>query len=507
MKETRTEKSIKNVVTGLIYKFIGILFPFLIRTAIIHKLGSEYLGLNSLFTSILQVLSLSELGIGTAMVYSMYKPMAENDTSTICSMLTIYKKIYRIIGCIILIVGLVLLPFLEYFINGDYPQDINIYLIYLIYLFNTVITYFLFSYKKSILDALQKVSIENFINTITTTIMYILQLIALYFLENYYIYILFLPLSTIVLNLIRNIIITKKYPQYVCKGSIENGFIKDLYNKVKALIGHKIGSTVLWFSDSIVISSVLGLNTLAIYSNYYYIMNAIIGVMAIVYNSVLASIGNSLVTENIEKNHKDFMMFTFGNCWLVGLCSVCLLCLYQPFMKLWMGTDMMFEFPIVILFVVYFYSWLFSKIGNTYENAAGMWQLDFYKPYVSAILNLVLNIVLVKIIGIAGVLISTIISSVIVEATWETFILYKYLFKRSPKDYIIKVIKYILVTIITCIITYYVCTLIHLGDLLSLIIKAIICLIIPNIIFTLIYFRTEEFKNTINKIKNILHLN
>lgn len=507
MEETRTEKSIKNVVTGIIYKIVGILFPFLIRTVMIQKLGSEYLGLNSLFTSILQVLSLSELGIGTAMVYSMYKPMAENNTSRICSLLSVYRKLYRIIGCIILIIGLILLPFLEYFISGDYPQDINIYLIYLIYLFNTVISYFLFAYKKSILDALQKVSIENLINTITTAIMYILQLVTLYFTKNYYIYILFLPISTIALNVIRNIIIVKKYPQYICKGDIEKGFIKDLYSNIKALIGHKIGSTVLWFSDSIVISSFLGLNILAIYSNYYYIMNAIIGVMAIIYNSILASIGNSLVTESTEKNHRDFMMFTFGNCWLVGVCSVCLLCLYQPFMKLWMGTDMMFDFHIVILFVVYFYSWLFSKIGNTYENAAGMWKLDFYKPYVSAITNLVLNIVLVNIIGISGVLISTIISSVIVEATWETFVLYKYLFKRSPKEYIIKLIKYTLVIVIACIITYYICTLIHFGDLLSLILKTIICLIVPNIIFTIIYYRTEEFRNTVNKIKNILHIN
>lgn len=503
MEESRTKKSVKNISTGILYKMIGIFLPFLIRTIMIKKLGAEYLGLNSLFTSILQVLSLSELGIGSAMVYEMYKPIADNDTKRVCALLTLYRKFYTLIGIVILVLGLILLPFIHNFINGGYPEDINIYLLYAIYLFNTVISYLLFAYKKSILDALQKSSIENTINIFISLGMYICQIIALLCTKNYYVYIIFLPLSTIALNIVRNIIVKKYFPQYICNGKVEKEVVKELLNKVKALIGHKIGSNVVWFSDSIIISAFLGLNILAIYSNYYYIMNAIIGLMAIVYNSILASIGNSLITENMDKNHKDFLTFSFANCWLTGWCSVCLLCLYQPFMKIWMGESMMFPFGIVICFVIYFYSWLFSKIGNTYENAAGLWREDFYKPYISSAVNLVLNIVLVNIIGITGVLISTIIASVFVEAVCETRVLYKNLFKRSSKEYILKMILYTIITIGVCTITYFLCGFINLGDISNLILKGLICLIVPNIIFWLLYHRTTEFRELKNKIIKI----
>lgn len=499
MNESRTKKSVKNMITGIGNKIVGILFPFLIRTVMIKRLGAEYLGLNTLFTSILHVLSLSELGIGSAMVYSMYRPMAENDTPKICALLTLYKRFYSIVGKIILLLGLVLLPFLKYFIKGSYPTDINIYILYLIYLFNTVISYFLFSYKKSILDAMQKASIENIIHTIISIAMYIIQLVALWFTKNYYVYIIFLPISTVALNIIRNVIITRKFPQYVCEGEVEQNVKTEIYGKMKALIGHKIGSTVLWFADSIVISSFLGLNILAIYSNYYYIMNAIIGILAIVYNSILASIGNSLVTENIDKNYKDFITFTFANNWIVGFCAICLLCLYQPFMKVWMGTDMMFSNATTILFVCYFYFWLFNKIGNTYKNAAGMWKEDFWKPYVSSIVNLVLNIVLVQIIGIEGVLISTIFASVVIETPWETWVLYKILFKRSAKEYVCKLVLYLIVTILAGIITYLLCSFINLQPVIEIVAKVLICTIIPNIVFLVCYFKSNEFKRLTNK--------
>ena len=505
MGESRTNKSIKNIATGIIYKLVGIFLPFLIRTVMIKKLGAEYLGLSSLFTSILQVLSLSELGIGNAMVYSMYKPMAENDTDRICALLTLYRKFYSIIGSVILILGMLLAPFLKYFISGTYPSDINIYVLYFIYLFNTVISYFLFAYKKSILDAMQKVSIENTIQTAVTASMYILQIIVICITKNYYAYIILLPFSTLIINVFRNAIIKKKYPEFVCRGTIEKEFVLELYKKIRALIGHKIGSSVIWFADSIVISAFLGLNTLAIYSNYYYIMNAIIGILAVVYNAILASIGNSLVTENIDKNHNDFMIFTFGNNWLVGWGSVCLLCLYQPFMEIWMGRDMMFPFSIVIIFTVYFYSWMFNKIGNTYKNAAGMWREDFWKPYVSSVVNLILNIILVNTIGISGVLISTIVATVFIETPWETYVLYKYMFKRNVFSYIKQLCSGVVVTILSMIVTYSICSMIFLENIvLVFIIRMIICFIVPNIIYILCFCRTKEFSLVICKVKSIL---
>ena len=500
MSESRTQKSIKNISTGLLFKLVGIFCPFLIRTLMIQKLGSEYLGLSQLFTSILQVLSLTELGIGNAMVYAMYKPIAEKNDEQVCALLNLYRKLYRIIGIIILIIGLALMPFLKFLISGGYPSDINLYLLYVIYLTNTVLSYFLFAYKKSLLDAQQKISIDNIINSAVSFGMYLCQIIALYITANYYVYIIFLPISTLVLNLVRGYIVSKKYPQYICTGSISKEQTKELYSKVKALIGNKIGSIVIWFSDSIVISAFLGLNTLAVYSNYYYIMNAIIGLMAVVYNSVLASIGNSLVLESKEKNLKDFQTLNMMNAWVVGWCAICLLCLYQPFMKVWMGDELMLSTPRVILFVCYFYFWLFNKIGNAYINAAGLWREEFWKPYVSSAINLVLNIALVQIIGLAGVLISTIFASVFIETTWEGYILFKYYFNISPKHYFVRLMRDAFVAAIFSVVTYVLCFYIKVEGLAALFIRGMICLVVGNLFYLIVYCRTPEFK----RVKSIV---
>lgn len=507
MENSRTSKSLKNVFTGIIYKSIGILFPFIIRTVMIKKLGSEYLGLNSLFTSILQMLSLSELGIGNAMVYSMYKPIAENDTKSVCSLLSLYRKWYRMIGSIILTLGIAILPFLDLFIKGSHPADINLYVLYLIYLFNTVISYFLFAYKKSILDATQNVGVENMLQAIFTLVMYSIQILVLIFIRNYYAYIIFLPVTTIFINIFRHVVVSKMYPQYICSGTVEKEFIVELKTKIKALIGHKIGNNVIWFSDSIIISAFLGLHTLAIYSNYYYIMNAIIGVLAIVYNSILASVGNSLVTENVEKNYNDFKRLNFANTWVVTWCTICLLCLYQPFMKLWMGKKLMFDFSIVVVFTIYFYTWMFNKIANTYLNAAGLWEHAFWKPYVSSAVNLILNIILVNIVGISGVLLSTIIASTFIETPWESSVIHKYLFHKKSSAYYIELLKGVLYTIVCGVLTIGLCSLIKYNNvILILILRLIICIVVPNLIYLLCFHRSKEFKFYVHKINRILNI-
>lgn len=210
----RTKKSLENIIFGMINRFVLMIFPFIVKTILIKQLGAEYLGLNNLFSSILQVLSLSELGVGTAMVYSMYKPMAENDKPTLCALLNLYHKFYTVIGFIILGLGIIILPFLDKLISGSYPKDINLYVLYLIYLINTVLSYFLFAYKKSLLEASQQNSIESKINTVASVLMYICQIFALILTKNYYVFAIFLPLSTLFINLMRNILVSKMISGY-----------------------------------------------------------------------------------------------------------------------------------------------------------------------------------------------------------------------------------------------------------------------------------------------------
>lgn len=501
---SRTVKSMKNIVFGLIFKIVGMVFPFIIRTVMIQKLGVEYLGLNSLFTSILMVLSLSELGIGSALVFNMYKPIANNDTERVCVLLKVYKNVYRCIGLIITVIGLVLMPLLPHMISGNCPSDINIYILYLIYLVNTVLSYFMFAYKKSILEANQLNGYNSMLETITTFSMYVFQIIVLILFRNYYAYIIFLPVSTLALNIIRSYFVDKKFPEYSCRGEIEKGFLKKLYKKVKALLGHKLGSTILSAADSIVISAILGLEILAIYGNYYQIINALIGVVTILYTAITASVGNSLIKSTENQIYKNFNVLTFANNWIVSWFSICLLCLFQPFMKVWMGENLMFEMNVVILFVIYFYSWLFRKIGLTYKDAAGMWEEDFWKPYVGIIVNVVANIMLCKIIGVSGALLSTIIIMLFIYFPWETRVLFKNLFKKSSKEYYLKMFGYALCTFITGVVTFELCRVVNRIGIAELIIKAIICTLIPNVLFVLFYFRKEEFIDIKKRILGLL---
>jgi len=503
--ESRTKRSIKNVLSGIMLKFVALLFPFIIKTVMINVLGVRYLGLNSLFTSILMVLSLSELGIGTALVYNMYKPIANGDTEKVCALLKTYRDVYRVIGIIIAVIGIALMPFLQILVKGECPEDINIYVLYSIYLFNTVISYFLFAYKKSLWEASQLNGRNNILETITTSFMYIMQVVVLLLYKNYYVYIIFLPVSTLLLNLLRSYFVDKDFPEYRCRGSVEKGVIRQLYKKVKALLGHKIGSTVIVSADSIVISSMLGLEILAIYSNYYQIINALIGVVTIFYNSITASVGNLLIKADVDEKLKNFNVLNFINNWIVGWFSICLLCLFQPFMKIWMGENLMFNFPIVILFVIYFYSWLFRRIGLTYKDAAGMWEEDFWKPYIGVIINIISNIILCHYIGVSGAIISTIIIMLFIYFPWETKVVFGKIFKQSPKKYYLKMLIYAIVTIFIGIITYLACSLINGSSIIVLAVKAIICGILPNIAFICIYHRTEEYQNMKKRVINMIN--
>ena len=503
----RIRNATRNIIFGLINKIIVLIFPFIIRTFIIKTLGSDYLGLNSLFTSILQVLNLAELGFSSAIVYSMYKPIAEKNTKTICALMNLYKKIYRIIGIIIIVLGMLLLPFLKIFINGTYPSNTNIYVLYLIYLFNTGITYFLFAYKSALLTAHQRNDITSNVQTITYMLQYIVQIIILIKLKDYYLFVIVQIFITIINNIAIAIIANKKYPLYQCNGEVELKIKNEIKKRVTGLIINKICHTTRNSLDSIFISAFLGLKMVSIYSNYYSIMNAVVGIMLIINTSIIAGIGNSIVTETIEKNYNDMNKFNYIYMWIAGWCTICLACLFQPFMKLWMGEEYMFPYQIVILFCIYFYSLKMGDIRCAYSDAKGLWYENKYRAIVESIANIILNAILGKIFGVYGIIIGTLISLLIINFGYGTQILFKnYFVNQKISDYFKRHGIYAIVTFIICLITFYLCSIIKLNGIIELIVKFIICVIIPNILYFIIYHKTKIFKESLNLIKKILIL-
>ena len=500
----RTKNSVRNFIWGMVNKFVSLFLPFLIRVVIINVLGRDYLGLNNLFTSILHVLNLAELGIGSAMVYSMYKPIAEGDGEAICALLGLYKTIYRIIGLIVLGVGAILIPFLPFLIKGD-VQHINVTALYLIFLVDTVVSYLLYAYKNSLLMAHQRTDVSSNIGTVIHLLLNIVQVILLVIFKDYYVYIIVKPVFTIFNNLVVNWVTQRMYPEYEPKGSVPAEKKREIFARVKALTGHKIGTTVISSADSLVISAFLGLGVLAIYSNYYYIIFFIVSLTSIFFNGMLAGIGNSLVVENPEKNYTLFENINFLLSWLVAWCTTCLLCLFQPFMELWMGQDMMLSTSSLIWIVIYYYSWQFRTTGLYFKDAAGMWQADFWKPYVSSLFNVVVNILLVIWIGINGVFISTIVCMVCINFPWETRVLFRDLFKRSMGRYLLHELMGLIKTCLMCALTLFLCRLLPWErGFVCIAVRASICLVVPNILFIVLSFRSKEFSYFVQKVKNVI---
>lgn len=506
MNNGRLRNSIRSTAAGAAYKIVSMVFPFITRTIIIKELGMDYVGLNGLFSSILSVLSISELGFGSAMVYSMYKPIAEGDTDKVCALLKQFRKFYTYIGTFILVVGLCLLPFLEHFIKGTHPADINLRVLYLLFLFNSVISYFIFSYKGSLLSANQREDINSKVLMACNIVMYISQIIVLFLVKNYMIYVMIMPIMTIANNIARSIVVNKLYPQYKCRGELEKSELKTIYKNVGALVGHRISGTIILSSDNIVISSVLGLTAVACYDNYYYIINALVGFFMIYFNAIRPSIGNSIVTESVEKNYKDFRKITAITAWVAGWCSICMLCLFQPFITIWAGKDYLLSMFTVILFCIYFYEWKLIDVFVVYRDAAGMWWSDKFRPFIVASVNLIGNITLVSIMGLDGVVLSTLSSSVLISFPWVLRMLFKEYFKRNLRKYLIFIVQISLTVFVTAGISYYITSLVTNEGIDSFIIKLGICAILPNLVFLLTIGRIRELRELWKQLAHIMKL-
>ena len=503
-KLERTKNTFRNIVFGVILRAYQLVVPFFIRTAMLYFIGIQYLGLNSLFTSVLQVLNLAELGVGSAMIYCMYKPIAQDDTKTICALMKLYRAYYRIIGLVIAVIGSILLPFIPYLISGDVPSDINVYILYALNLSATVLSYWLFAYKNSILIAFQRNDISMKVSLVTSTIQYALQLLVLWLFKSYYLFVAVLLLTQIATNIITAFVADTLYPDYRPEGDVDKASIQIINKRIKDLFTSKIGMVIYDSADTIVISAFMGLSVLAEYQNYFYVLTAINGFINVIFSACTAGVGNSLLVESKEKNYNDFNKLTFIICWTAGFCSVCLLCLYQPFMELWVGKELMLPFSLVCCFVVYFFLKQINSLFTLYKDASGIWHEDRFRPLLAALTNLILNLISVRFIGLYGILLSTILAILCVGIPWILHNLFHIIFEpHHLKPYLKKMTLYFFVTALIVIITYQMVVHINMGLIPTLVIRSAVCLIVPNTIYFLIFRKTDEFKQSVLLFRNI----
>ena len=493
MKFNRTQNSTRAFLFGVLYKLITILGPFVTRTIIIYQLGSKYLGLSSLFTSVLSILSISELGIGSAVTFCLYKPVADDDKDTIRALLSLLKIFYRRIGYTIIGIGLLLMPILHKITSGDCPPDINMYILYLIYLLNAASSYLGFAYKGVLLNVYQRGDVLNKIESIAEVLKYIFQIGILLIFKDYYLFAAMLLLSTVIVTVFTQIASKSLYPDLFPKGEILSETKKIIKNKVIYLSAHSIAGTLTNSVDNIVISSAIGLTAIALYGNYSYITSSILSIILIVYKALTPVIGNVLYTESKEQNLKLFCSLQFFCFWIITWCCVCLLCLFQPFMIIWVGEGSLLKINVVIMITLYFYSNATRQLYGTYVGAAGLWNKTLPRQIISAVANLVLDIALVKKFGIGGIVFASFISNFFISLPLDVLVTYKDVLHAGILDGYIKLLKRTILAGIICIIVYFICLQIQLAGILLLLIRGIICIFLPNLIIFLLYYKTEEF--------------
>ena len=508
MKLKKSKNAILSSGIGLVAKVYKLIIPFVIRTIFIYTLGSEYLGLNSLFTSIIQVLNVSELGIGTALVFSMYRPIAENDKEKLCALMRLYKIYYRIIGIIVLIMGLIVLPFLPYLITGDIPSDVNLYIIYCLNLGTTVFSYWLFGYRNSLFDAYQKTYYVSATTIIIETIKFILEIIALVFLKNYYYYLIISLFAQILNNIFIAVVSLKVFPDLKPLGVLSKVERKQINKRVLDMSFTKIGEVINNSVDSIVISAVLGLTTLSIYQNYYLIISSLIAIFNIFYQSVVGGIGNSLITDSIQKNYLDFKKVVYILNFLFCFSCCCLLSLYQPFMNIWVNDNsLILDNSFVFLFVIYFFVYEQGKILEIYRNASGNRHKDRFRPLIAASINLLFNFILVQFIGLYGIILSTLISLVFVNVPWLFVRLFSDVFDRKQAiDYLKADGKYLTIIILSCGLSYLSFAFVNFNnDFGNFFYRLALSTLISSFVFIIFTFWQDEFKYFKNLLVKLIN--
>lgn len=501
----RTENSIKNIIMNFLYNLLNYGLRFASRIIFVKTLAEIYLGINGLLSNVLGILALTELGIGTAIGYSLYEPLAKNDTNKVRSLMQFYKKAYRIIALVVLFLGLVILPFLPFLIK-DTTGINNLNIIYLIFLLNMVIGY-LFSYKRTLITSDQKkykiVPFTMAFNIITS----VFQIIVLLIFKNYIIYLLVQSICTILENVIINRYIDKQYPYLNSKEEIkpiDKEELTTIKTKIKALLLHKIGSYTLTSTDNLIISKIVGIIAVGVYSNYSLIVSMIASFIYLLISNVTSSLGNLIASENPKKRLRVFNEMNFICFVMYGISSICLINLFNPFIELVFGEKFLLSTSAVIIIVINHYLTGMNNVPISIQTAAGLYEKDKYIPLIQSIINLVISIYLGMKLGLVGVFIGTAVSTLL-PLIVKPYIIYKYVFKEKLNLYLKEFTVQTIIVILSFILSSELINYLSISNIyLNIIVRLLISLIIPAIMIFIIYHNKESYQDAFSRIKNIV---
>lgn len=497
----RTKASALNLIAAWMGQLLALVVQFVSRSFFVHYLSAEYLGLSGLFSNILSMLCLAELGIGSAMTYSLYKPLAQKNVEAVKSLMRLYRNTYRIIGAVILVLGIITIPIYPLFIS-EIPDIPQLDLIYFMFVFNTGVSYF-YSYKRSLIVCDQRRYIESIVHYGCYFGYNVLQIVVLITTQNY---ILFL-MCQIIATILENLILAKKadelYPYLKEKtvSSIAPKELAEIKRNVGATMFHKIGGVVVNGTDNILISKFVGLVVTGLYSNYFILVTAVNTIFSQIFTAITASVGNLNASEGKEKVTDIFNKTFFLNFWVYGFCTVCLFTLLQPFILLWLGESFLLDDLTVAIIVLNFYLTGMRRAVLSFRDATGTYYYDRYKPLAESIINLIMSLVLVQFLGIAGVFLGTTISTVSTCLWIEPYVLYKHILKTPLYVYFKKYAIYTIAVVFSTVIVSSLAELLQGNIYFVFAMKCVLCALVPNIIFFVIFHNTAEFKYFISLVK------
>ena len=505
---TRTNAVIKNSFWGLVSKVINMFLNFVSRTVFIYFLGVTYLGINGLYSEILAMLSLTELGFGTALIVALYKPVADNDREKIIQLLDFYKRAYRVIALVVAGIGLALLPFIQYLVKGaDNLSLFDLRLYFVFYLANTVIGYFV-SYKFSYVNALQKNYIVTNISIVINLFTIAIQTVAIWITKSFLVYIVTHTVILAISKLIQVLYLNRKFPILKEKpqAKLSKGEQKPIFREVRSLALQQFSSVAIHSTDNIIISTLSGLGVAAVglISNYTLITSSVLGFVVIIFGSMTASFGNLVATSTTEHYRKTFLDLNFVNFWMYGFCSIAFLVLIPPFITLWLDENYLVDTASFVLIILNCYLQGQSTIYNNVRIVKGSFDKDKWISFLQAWINLIISIIGAYYLGLVGVYIGTIVSRTFFVIA-RPIATYRFMTDRSPWDYFSRFIKYFGATVFAGAITYFVCQrILTTVTVWTFIVAAVIVTVVPNVVFLALFFRDGEFKSVVKRVVNII---
>lgn len=491
---TRTDKAMRNMVYNATGQVLALVANFIVRTVFLKTLSADYFGVSGLFSNILIILSLAELGIGNAIIFSMYYPLANKDEEKVAALLKFYRWVYFVIGILVALLGCLLIPFLPALVGNKEIEYLTI--IYLMYLLNTVVSYF-FSYKRSLLIADQKSYICMLYQNSFFTIQYLVQAVFLWFTHNFLIYLMIQLITTISINIAISRRVDVLYPNFVKSKSatiLDKNSRKAIVEDIKAIFLQRIGDVVVNNTDNILISIFVGIQVVGYYSNYILIVTAVMLVINEFFNGCTASIGNLNVDEGGERVFEVYGLLLFIEFWICGFVMTGLFYVFNPFITFWIGESYTLDISSVLLISLVFYFNQMRRIHIIMKEAMGIFKEDRIRPVLHAIANLLFSIWFGSEFGLNGILAGTILSMVITTFWMEPYILYRHGFHRPVKEFFSQFIGNAILLLVIVVTTGYLTKLVSVVGFLEVLLKILLCCIVPNVIYLICYWNRKEFK-------------